>query len=328
MANTSEILKDKRVIIGGSVAGLLLIGVAVVFATGAFSGGSAPADDSAPAPTPPTKVTTPVTPTTAGGQPTAGITGKPVGRTPGTPSATITPTQAPRRTDDRTSFADAPPGYGGTTGTTPGAPAPPVAIPPTTNGPTDTKIGDADANNKTKVQFAPFIQAGVSAPGARRDPFVSFRFFPPERPAAYNFLAPLRLASQPQPPKPPASDNPELEFGPLPFVPRRVAGILHNGSVSAILETGSAGASDVKIVQPGDKVDSGIAGVDQLTVASITATQVTLRADDGRTVSVQLTGSAAAAAAAQGGGGPGVPGGPGGFGGRGGGGRGGGAAVD
>jgi hypothetical protein len=45
----------------------------------------------------------------------------------------------------------------------------------------------------------------------------------------------------------------------------------------------------VRVVQPGEKVPSGVAGIPDLTVASITPTQLTLRAEDGRTVSVALS---------------------------------------
>jgi hypothetical protein len=156
-------------------------------------------------------------------------------------------------------------------------------------------------------------------------------------------LAPIRVASLPTPPKPKPNPDPNIEFGPLPFVPRRVAGILYNGSVSAILETGNPGpGADVEVVQPGSKVPSGVAGIQDLTVASITPTQLTLRAEDGRTVNVALSAVPAAFSDAfrsqgqptggyPGGGAPGYPGGgyPGaGFPGGAQGGKGGGAGLD
>src|SRR5262249_6142119 len=121
-------------------------------------------------------------------------------------------------------------------------------------------------------------------------PFLSLRDFGPLLPPAYSMLAPIRLAKLPAPPRPPKNPDPNIEFGPLPYVPRRVAGILYNGSVSAILETGNPGpGAEVQVVQPGQKVPSGVAGIPDLTVASITPTQLTLRAEDGRTVNVALS---------------------------------------
>jgi hypothetical protein len=160
------------------------------------------------------------------------------------------------------------------------------------------------------------VKNGTPATNARKDPFVSYRILEPQKPPAYSFLAPLRLASVPKPPPLPRNPDPNIAFGPLPYVPRRVAGILYNGSVSAILETGSPGTGAVEVVQPGSKVPSGIAGIPDLTVASITPTQITLRANDGRTVNVALSGvpTALAGSLQQGGPGPGAPGGyPGGY---------------
>jgi hypothetical protein len=125
-------------------------------------------------------------------------------------------------------------------------------------------------------------------------------------------------------------------LGPLPYVERRVAGILYNGTVSAILETGPSGpGAQVDVIQPGSRVPSGIAGIADLTVESIGPTEVVLRSEDNRRVEVQLTGLPAGAQPINPGGGAGdfpggAPGGgfPGGFpgGGRPGGGGGGGRA--
>jgi len=150
-----------------------------------------------------------------------------------------------------------------------------------------TGTGAAASNAGSKP--AP-VRNGLQAASWRRDPFLSLRDFGPLLPPAYSLLAPIRLAKLPAPPRPKPNPDPNIEFGPLPFVPRRVAGILYNGSVSAILETGNPGpGADVEVVQPGAKVPSGVAGIPDLTVAAITPTQLTLRAEDGRTVNVALS---------------------------------------
>lgn len=175
------------------------------------------------------------------------------------------------------------------------------------------------------------IVEGRRAPAARLDPF--FTLFPipkPQPPPAYLFTAPIRLASVrlAAPPTP----GPGIDVRPpLPYIPRRVSGILIDGTTSAILETGNPGAdAQVDVVQPGSRVDSGIPGVPQLTVESITPTQLTLRAPDGRRATVKL--SALPPGALNGGGfvGGGYPGGGGGYPGVGGGNPGGigGAPVD
>jgi translation initiation factor IF-2 len=313
MADTSKLLQDKRVVIGGALGLVALIGGATAaYFSGALGGGT---DDAA---TDTTVASAPVSPAGGPGSPAgsgpvtpapAGVTGRPGGPAPGrptTPAPRVRVAAAPpvpRRLDDRSSWADAPLSYPGGGGGAPGQPPAPVPAPPPTT-PNTGKTGDAAAVNAAKAPLKP-IAAGVRAPGFRKDPFVSYRSIIPERTPAYEFLAPLRVAAQPQPPRPKPDADPYIAFGPLPFVPRRVAGILNNGMVSAILETNGA---DTRVVSPGDRVPSGIAGIDELTVSSITTTQVTLRAEDGRTVSVPLTGSPTAAAAQQGaGGGGGAP---------------------
>lgn len=136
------------------------------------------------------------------------------------------------------------------------------------------------------------IARGRTAPAARTDPFVSYRFPGVQKLPAYLYIAPIRMAARPVPPPPPVNPDPDLQYGPLPVVPRRVAGILYNGSVSAILEIGAPGAgAEVYIVRPGDKVPSGIPGIEELTVTSISPTQLILRADDGRSTTVALSGA-------------------------------------
>ncbi len=137
----------------------------------------------------------------------------------------------------------------------------------------------------------PPVREGRTAADARRDPFVSrYQFRPPQIPA-FAYALPLRLAPPYVPKEPePASIDPELRLGPLPYVQRRVAGVLYNGGISAILETGTPGlTSRVDIVTPGAQVASGIPGIPYMTVDSVTVEELVLRAPDGRTVSVPLT---------------------------------------
>ncbi len=187
-----------------------------------------------------------------------------------------------------------------------------------------TPVPAPDNGGKVK----PIVQGKLPA-GQRVDPFVSRLIIPLTREFAYILAVPIRLAPQPKPlvierTKVP----PEIEFGPLPYVPRRVAGFLEFGGVSAIVETGQFGTGDISIVQPGATVPSGVAGIPPLTVESISSTEMVLRAEDGRSTRVALSGIPGGPniAAPQGGvpgGGP-PPGFPGGVpGGRGPGGRGG-----
>lgn len=161
----------------------------------------------------------------------------------------------------------------------------------------------------------PIVQ-GKLPTGLRLDPFVSRLVIPLTREFAYTLAVPIRLAPPPKPPVDPRPVlDPEIRFGPLPYVPRRVAGFLEFGGVSAIVETGQFGTGDITIVQPGATVPSGIAGVPPLTVESISSTEMVLRAEDGRTTRVALSGIPGGVPAAAGGGGfpGGGPGGPGGF---------------
>lgn len=212
------------------------------------------------------------------GGPPAGAPGAPGRPAPGArPGAPGTPKSGPTN-----SFSDAPPAYQALQG---GGGQAAAAPNPYGGGPTT----GASAAPTTGTKPAP-VKQGATASGFRKDPFVSYRIQPYQKPPAYSFLAPYRVADYPQPPKPKPNPDPNIEFGPLPYVPRRVAGVLFRGGVSAILETGGLGG-DTQIVRPGSQVPSGIAGVSSLTVASITATQLTLRAPDGRTTSVDLSAS-------------------------------------
>jgi hypothetical protein len=195
------------------------------------------------------------------------------------------PTGPARQTT--TSFADAPAGYGGgATGAIGGGGLPPGA--PVGAAPGG---GAAGAAGGAAGSLPAPINRGVR-PQRRSDPFVSFRILRPFTPPAFTLTVPFRLASYPRPVVPKTTTlEPELLFGPLPPVERRVAGVLHNGSVSAILETGTPGGAgtDVRVIQPGQTVPSGIPGVDDLTVSSVTPTGILLRANDGRTVNVSLS---------------------------------------
>ncbi len=160
-----------------------------------------------------------------------GAPGAPSPGRPGTPSAP----GAPGRPGAGTSFAGAPEGYKalqggggapgggqiGGPGYTPniGGGGAPVAGAPAPAG---------DFNNLKPVR------RGAKASGFRKDPFVSFRIQPYQKPPAYSLIAPedtapLRLAKYPDPPRPKRNPDPNIEFGPLPYVPRRVAGILIRG---------------------------------------------------------------------------------------------------
>jgi hypothetical protein len=91
---------------------------------------------------------------------------------------------------------------------------------------------------------------------------------------------------------------------------------MYNGAITAILETGDP-SGDVmhQVIRPGTKVPSGDPQAGELTVESITLRSLVLRADDGRSIEVKLSGLAPAVADAlrgqfsQGsGGGAGIPG--------------------
>ncbi|MBC8140846.1 MAG: hypothetical protein H7Y38_05335, partial [Armatimonadetes bacterium] len=145
------------------------------------------------------------------------------------------------------------------------------------------------ADNGGKVK--PIVQGRVPF-GLRPDPFLSRLTVPISREFAYSLAVPYRLASPAKPPALPRQVElpPEIALGPLPYVPRRVAGFLEFGGVSAILETGGLGTGEINIVQPGSSVASGVANIPNLTVESISSTELVLRAEDGRSTKVALSG--------------------------------------
>lgn len=218
------------------------------------------------------------------------------GTTPPPTGAPAAPTQSDKEALKGTSFTQMPAAYAGTAGAgsagVPGGFGSSGSFGPAAGGFGGGAAASTPAAPVDWDKLKNHITRRKTAPGARSDPFVSHRFTGIQKLPAHLYIAPIRLASRPVPPPPPVNPDPELQFGPLPFVPRRVAGVLYNGSVSAILEIGSPGSgAEVFIVRPGDRVPSGIAGIEDLTVTSISPTQLILRSEDGRTTTVALSGA-------------------------------------
>jgi hypothetical protein len=303
----------RAALLGGALVALLGVGAAGFYFLSPK--GDEVADDTAPVAPPPTQQA-PITPqqagTTAAPKPATnpGAAGK------AQAAQALRGINGPIRLE--TSFDNVPESLGGTGKRL----YPPGVVPAPDNG------------GKAK----PIVQGRLPS-GLRLDPFVSRLVIPLTREFAYTLAVPIRLAPPAKPPVVIKNDvPPDIQFGPLPYVPRRVAGFLEFGGVSAIVETGGFGTGDISIVQPGATVPSGVAGVPPLTVESISSTEMVLRAEDGRTTRVALSGiPGGAPVTGAPGGGPGGPGGPppgfqggpgapgrGGFGGRGGGG----AAVE
>lgn len=304
MSKVNERMKDRGAVVGGAVTALLMAGGLATFALSGQNSGESAASAGGPAvlmaQTGDPGLDTGGGATTAPAPMGGPMGGMPTGAAGGGPS-TPKLSDAERKALQGTSFKGVPDSYPKTGGNAVnfGGGASPFGGGGVTQGGTTT------APDFTKLK--PYINRGRTASGSRPDPFVSYRLPKYEKPPAYAFLAPIRIAKYPEPPKPPTNPDPDLEFGPLPFVPRRVAGILYNGEVSAILEIGPPGTSaEVFIVQPGSKVPSSIPGIDDLTVTSISTTQLVLRADDGRQVTVALSGAPSLQGM--------NPGGPGGFG--------------
>ena len=277
MTKVTDSPKNRGAMIGGAITALLVAGG---FAAIALSGQNAERGaqkDGAPA-----VLLAQMDDPGLGGGP-----GMPPTGAPGVPTAPAT-TQNDKQALKGTSFSRMPDAYGGAAaggGATSPFGAPAGFGPPGAGAGATTTPPNWDALDR-------HIKRGKTAPSARPDPFVSYRFPGVQKLPAYLYLAPIRMAKRPDPPVPPVSADPDLQYGPLPFVPRRVAGILYNGVVSAILEIGNPGTgAEVFIVRPGDKVPSGIAGLDELTVTSISPTQLILRAEDGRTTTVALSGA-------------------------------------
>lgn len=139
---------------------------------------------------------------------------------------------------------------------------------------------------------------GQVAAGFRADPFESFlKLIVPEIPA-YTLAIPKRLASPYIPPAPKESDDPLKTKGPIIPLPRRVAGVMYSGAITAILETGDPSGQSVEhtVIRPGSRVPSFDPTAGELTVESMTLRSLILRADDGRTIEVKLSGLSPAVA--------------------------------
>ncbi|WP_394795412.1 hypothetical protein [Armatimonas sp.] len=135
------------------------------------------------------------------------------------------------------------------------------------------------------------IRDGIAALASRKDPFESVIKPVVQITPAWDYVMEHRTAPiwTPKDLPPPGAVNPD-DLPPLPPVPRRVAGVFYNGGIAAIIESGVPPDSDVTIVQPGAEVDSLIPGVPPLVVESISMEHLILRARDGRSVEVKLSG--------------------------------------
>lgn len=249
-------------------------------------GGDDSSGGSLPPPVPGAGAADPDAPPATGGPIGSGVPGVPgvPGQTPQMPVAPAGGTKVAQGKSG-TSFDNPPPGMPGITnpGNGGGAPLNPTGMDMSGGMPTTGAAGGGAGVAKP----AP-IKPGQESK-YRRDPFVSFVRFIIEKPPAYTLAVPERLAALPKEPPPPPVTSPN-EMLPLPPVPRRVAGVLYNGAITAILETGNPPASETRIIAPGAKVPSGVPGIPDLTVDSIAMDRLVLRAEDGRTVEVKLSG--------------------------------------
>lgn len=139
------------------------------------------------------------------------------------------------------------------------------------------------------------IRPGAKAVASRKDPFESMIKDVVQISPAWDYV----LDHRTQAPLKPVEEiirtgDPDIDLPPLPPVSRRIAGVFYNGGITAILESGNPPDSDITIVQPGALVDSQVPGVGQLVVESITMDGLILRAKDGRTVEVKISGLAPA----------------------------------
>jgi uncharacterized membrane protein YgcG len=136
------------------------------------------------------------------------------------------------------------------------------------------------------------VRGGIVALASRKDPFESLFKEVVQITPAWNYAINRRTEA----PFVPAVVTPGPvdpgDLPPLPPVPRRVAGVFYNGGITAIIESGNPPDSVITIVQPGAEVDSGVPGVPQLIVESIAMDSLILRARDGRSVEVKLSGLA------------------------------------
>ncbi len=158
--------------------------------------------------------------------------------------------------------------------------------------PTQTPTEPTTAPAPTTMETTPVAKQPPMLP-YRKDPFMAFSG-PPTKTQALMALIPsvqrIRIAPADVRPKAQAKVEEEAEevLPPQPF--RRVAGILWNGKVKAILET----EGEVQIVQPGDIITKGGSKV---RVESIEPDGVVLKTLDTRVpmpIKVQLAGSIAA----------------------------------
>jgi hypothetical protein len=125
----------------------------------------------------------------------------------------------------------------------------------------------------------------------RKDPFESLVKPVVQITPAWDYVISHRTEAPYLPPPPPQKPlDPEIDLPPLPPIPRRVAGVFYNGGIAAIIESGTPPDSVISIVQPGAEVESQIPGVGPLVVESISMENLILRARDGRSVEVKLSG--------------------------------------
>jgi hypothetical protein len=134
------------------------------------------------------------------------------------------------------------------------------------------------------------IREGMTALASRKDPFESV--FKPvvQITPAWDYVMNHRTQAPYVPVEVPRVINPDLDLPPLTPIPRRVAGVFYNGGIVAIIESGIPPDADIDIVQPGGEVKSRIPGVPDLVVESISMENLILRARDGRSVEVKLSG--------------------------------------
>lgn len=139
------------------------------------------------------------------------------------------------------------------------------------------------------------IRPGAKAIASRKDPFESMFKDVVQISPAWDYVLDHRTQALPKPVEEKIlTGDPDIDLPPLPPVSRRISGVFYNGGITAILESGNPPDSDITIVQPGALVESQVPGVGQLVVESITMDGLILRAKDGRTVEVKLSGLAPA----------------------------------
>ena len=157
------------------------------------------------------------------------------------------------------------------------------------NPPIITTVENTKPSEPTKISqpqiFSPI--KGIEAKGWRSDPFESHTKLVLQEIPAKDLVLNRRLASYPAYKNSSINQN-SLE--PLPQFQRRITGIMYNGAITAILETIVNGRIIHEVVSPGSKVFSGIPNL-ELTVSALTKDYLILRADDGRTIKVSLSGA-------------------------------------